>query len=109
MPLPQATTEEVIQKAKECPLIAARRIKVNGAVDIELFTPAAGNPVMRLPNPLNAPVEGILVTKQAAAGLVRLYLPGDAAYDNLSPPVDATKEIVVQATVINFTVRILAF
>lgn len=109
MPLPTATADDVLQKAKECPVLAARRIKVNGSVDVDLFTAAAGNPVMRLPNPLNAPVEGILVTKQASAGLVRLYLPGDAAYDNLSPPVDATKEIVVQATVINFTVRMLAF
>jgi hypothetical protein len=108
VPLPKATGEDVLQKTKECPLLGAREVKVNGLIDVQL-SDGATLPVNRLPNPLNAPAKGLLVTRQTVSGQALLFLPGDSTYDNLSPPVDATKEIIVQATVLNFTVRLLAF
>jgi hypothetical protein len=112
MPLPKLVADDVVMKMKECPVLTARRVKVDGSVEVRLFPEPDGtpptNPVMRIPNPLNRLPEGVIVTRQVIAGSVRLYMAGDPAYDALSPPVDPLKDLIVQASVPGMTVRLLA-
>lgn len=113
MGLPQATADDVVLKAKDCPVLTARKVRVNGSLDVALFPEPPGtpptNPVMRLQNPLRRPIEGVLVTKQTTPGSVQLFLPGDPTYDNLLPQPDPTTELVVQGSAAGMTVRLLAY
>lgn len=91
--LPPDTAAAVVMKLKDCPLLGARRLLVQGSNDILLLT---AEPT-RFLHGLGRPVEGVIVTRQSAEGSVITLSPGDAAYDALTPPAHPARELVLQA------------
>lgn len=97
--LPDATAAEVLKAAKDCPLLKAQRVRVDGKLDVLL-----GLTARRIPHSLGRNVEGYLVAQiDQNAAILR---DPDAS---VSPPADPSREIVLRSTVTNTTVRLLVY
>ncbi len=97
--LPEATAAEVVKRARECPLLGARRATLGGATQFVLGTAAT-----RVEHPLGRRPEGYVVAHidQNAASL----RDPDSA---VTPAADPAREIVLRSTLANTTIQILVF
>jgi hypothetical protein len=97
--LPPDTSAQIVQLAKECPLLTARRLRANGSIDLTIGT----SPV-RFAHGLGRRPEGyILVSLDRSAAIFRI---SDTA---VSPPADPTREIVLQSSAANTVCRVLVY
>ncbi|HEU4403720.1 MAG TPA: hypothetical protein VFS43_00270 [Polyangiaceae bacterium] len=87
--LPDATAAEVLKAARDCPLLRARRLLVDGSPDVELTTAPT-----RYPHALKRRPEGYVVGSLSGDATV-IRSPDDA----VTPPADPKREIVLRATV----------
>lgn len=87
--LPPDTSAEIVRLARECPLLAARRLKASGSFDLTI-----GTTPTRFNHGLGRRPENFIASPIGGAGVV--FRVDD---DGVSPPADPTREIVLRASV----------